>query len=48
VTSPGDAIAKRDAGADIVQIYTGFIYKGPDLVTRAARALATPPPRSPG
>ena len=48
VTSPGDAIAKRDAGADIVQIYTGFIYQGPELVTLAARALAAQPPRSPG
>ena len=44
VTSPGDAIAKREAGADIVQIYTGFIYKGPGLVTAAARALATARP----
>jgi dihydroorotate dehydrogenase len=40
VTSPDDAIAKRQAGADIVQIYTGFIYKGPGLVSDAARALA--------
>ena len=40
VTSPGDAIAKREAGADIVQIYTGFIYQGPALVAAAARALA--------
>jgi len=48
VTCPGDAIAKRDAGADIVQIYTGFIYKGPELVTSAARALAARPPGRPG
>jgi len=48
VTSPGDAIAKRQAGADIVQIYTGFIYEGPELVTRAARALAASPTRSSG
>jgi dihydroorotate dehydrogenase len=40
VTSAADALSKRDAGADIVQIYTGFIYKGPQLVTQAARALA--------
>jgi len=44
VTSPGDAIAKREAGADIVQIYTGFIYKGPGLVSGAARALASARP----
>ena len=35
-----DALAKRAAGADLVQLYTGFIYGGPELVTAAARALA--------
>jgi dihydroorotate dehydrogenase len=40
VMSAEDAVAKRKAGADLVQIYTGFIYKGPALVTQAARALA--------
>ncbi|MEO8923867.1 MAG: quinone-dependent dihydroorotate dehydrogenase [Caldimonas sp.] len=39
VTSAADALAKRAAGADIVQIYTGFIYRGPTLVSEAARAL---------
>ena len=34
-----DAIAKRQAGADLVQIYTGFIYKGPGLITEAAKAM---------
>jgi dihydroorotate dehydrogenase len=34
-----DAQAKRQAGADVVQIYTGFIYKGPTLVTQIAQAL---------
>jgi dihydroorotate dehydrogenase len=38
--SAADARAKREAGADLVQIYTGFIYKGPKLVTDSARALA--------
>ncbi len=41
VMSGADALAKRKAGADLVQIYTGFIYKGPALVTESARALAT-------
>lgn len=41
VTSAADARTKHDAGADIVQIYTGFIYRGPSLVSEAARALAT-------
>ena len=40
VMSGDDALAKRAAGADLVQIYTGLIYKGPELVTQAARAMA--------
>jgi dihydroorotate dehydrogenase len=40
VMSGADAKAKVAAGADLVQIYTGLIYKGPALVTEAARALA--------
>jgi len=40
VMSGADARAKLDAGADLVQLYTGFIYGGPPLVTEAARAMA--------
>ncbi|MFT3849611.1 MAG: quinone-dependent dihydroorotate dehydrogenase [Propionivibrio sp.] len=36
----GDAVAKLDAGASLVQIYSGFIYRGPELVGEAARAIA--------
>jgi len=43
VLSAADAQAKIKAGADLVQIYTGFIYKGPALIFDAARALATEP-----
>jgi len=39
VMSAADAQAKIAAGANLVQIYTGFIYKGPALVEAAARAL---------
>jgi len=39
VLSGADAQTKIAAGADLVQIYTGFIYRGPPLVTEAARAL---------
>jgi dihydroorotate dehydrogenase len=39
VMSGADAVAKLKAGADLVQIYTGLIYKGPALVAAAARAL---------
>jgi len=40
VMSGDDARAKLQAGADLVQIYTGLIYKGPALVSECARALA--------
>lgn len=40
IFSAADAQAKRDAGADVVQIYTGLIYRGPALVREAARQLA--------
>jgi len=40
VLSGEDARAKRQAGADLVQVYTGLIYKGPALVADCARALA--------
>ena len=33
------AKAKIDAGASLVQIYTGFIFRGPDLIAEARRAL---------
>jgi dihydroorotate dehydrogenase len=38
VMSAADARSKIKAGADLVQIYTGFIYRGPALITEAARA----------
>ncbi|HEY4665321.1 MAG TPA: quinone-dependent dihydroorotate dehydrogenase [Comamonas sp.] len=34
-----DAVAKIKAGADVVQIYSGLIYAGPELVTDAAKAI---------
>ena len=34
-----DALAKIAAGADLVQIYTGFIYEGPSLIRRINKAL---------
>jgi dihydroorotate dehydrogenase len=35
-----DARAKLEAGAQLVQLYTGLIYRGPALVTDVAAALA--------
>ena len=40
VMSSDCALAKRAAGADLVQIYTGLIYRGPGLVSDCARAMA--------
>ena len=39
VMSADDAVSKIRAGADVVQIYTGLIYKGPALVREAALAI---------
>ena len=39
IMSAADAVNKINAGADVVQIYTGLIYKGPDLVKNAALAI---------
>jgi dihydroorotate dehydrogenase len=34
-----DARERREAGADLVQVYTGFIYRGPEIVAECSRAL---------
>lgn len=39
IHSEKDALEKMKAGADLVQIYTGFIYEGPQLIKRINRAL---------
>ena len=39
ILSGADAQAKIEAGADVVQIYTGLIYRGPALVREVAKAL---------
>ena len=39
ILSGEDARAKIAAGASLVQIYTGFIYRGPGLIGEARRAL---------
>jgi dihydroorotate dehydrogenase len=39
IHSAQDAIDKINAGADLVQIYTGFIYEGPSLVRSINKAL---------
>jgi dihydroorotate dehydrogenase len=39
VMGGADARSKLEAGADLVQIYTGLIYRGPEIVGEAARAV---------
>jgi len=39
IMSADDAMEKLQAGADLVQLYTGFIYEGPDLIRSINRRL---------
>ena len=39
IHSAKDALDKIEAGADLVQIYTGFIYEGPGLIKKINKAL---------
>jgi dihydroorotate dehydrogenase len=41
IHSAADALEKIEAGADLVQIYTGFIYEGPSLIKRINKAILT-------
>ena len=40
ISSAEDAVAKIRAGASLVQIYSAFIYQGPDLVREVAQRLS--------
>ncbi|MFS8618032.1 MAG: quinone-dependent dihydroorotate dehydrogenase, partial [Solitalea sp.] len=39
IHSPEDALEKLDAGASLIQLYTGFIYEGPVLIKRINQAI---------
>ncbi|MEJ2162823.1 MAG: quinone-dependent dihydroorotate dehydrogenase [Robiginitalea sp.] len=39
IHSPQDALDKLDAGASLVQLWTGFVYEGPGLVKRINKAV---------
>jgi dihydroorotate dehydrogenase len=39
IHSPQDAIEKLNAGASLIQLYTGFIYEGPGLIKRICKRL---------
>lgn len=40
ITSGQDAVDKLELGADLVQFYTGMVYRGPDLVGECLQAIA--------
>ena len=40
ITDGASAVEKINAGAKLVQIYSGFIYQGPRLISEAAQAIA--------
>lgn len=40
IDSAATALSKFEAGADLIQLYTGFIYRGPPLITEICSALA--------
>ena len=39
IASPEDAIEKLQAGASLIQIYTGLVYEGPTLIKQINQAL---------
>jgi dihydroorotate dehydrogenase len=46
ILDPVDAVRLVDAGASLVQLYTGFVYRGPALIRDTVAALATRIPRT--
>jgi dihydroorotate dehydrogenase len=41
IHSAEDALEKFEAGAELVQLYTGFVYEGPALIKKIKKAYAT-------
>lgn len=39
IFSPEDALEKLEAGASLIQLYTGFVYEGPGLVKRIVKGI---------
>ena len=39
IHKPEDALEKLKAGADLIQLYTGFVYEGPGIVKRINKRL---------
>ncbi len=41
IFTPEDAKEKLDAGASLVQVYTGFVYQGPTIVKKICKSLVS-------
>jgi dihydroorotate dehydrogenase len=39
IMNASDALEKMDAGAGLIQLYSGFIYRGPQLIAEINRAI---------
>lgn len=39
INSATSALEKLNAGADLIQLYTGLVYEGPSLIKKINRAL---------
>ena len=39
IMNANDAIERLNSGADLIQLYTGFIYKGPSLIKEINKAI---------
>lgn len=46
ISTPEDGLAMLDAGASLIQLYTGALYSGPGLVSALNRAIADRPSRN--
>ncbi|MEJ6681495.1 MAG: quinone-dependent dihydroorotate dehydrogenase [Flavobacteriales bacterium] len=40
ICSAEDALEKIEAGADLIQVYSGFVYEGPAMIKKICQALA--------
>jgi dihydroorotate dehydrogenase len=47
INSAPAALEKLEAGADLIQLYTGFVYEGPAIVTRILKGIANFSPAFP-
>lgn len=40
IASGADAVGKIEAGASLIQVYSGFVYRGPELIAECCDAIA--------